>query len=131
MAMENPVGFSVLLEGNVSPGAGAKIPYNAVVTNVGNAYSTQRDEFICPHQGLYVFYVAGYATQDTTCRFAITKNADEIGQAYINHPFRSTGTNMFVLELEEADLVSVIIVASGCRLYGNEKYNSFSGFRIN
>ena len=92
-----------------------------LVTNVGSGYITQRNEFVCPHAGLYVFYVAGYANNGAGCWLAIMKNESHHG----------TGTNMFALELEEVDTASVTSVQSGCQLYGTQSFNTFSGFRIN
>ena len=67
------------------------------VTNVGSGYITQRQEFLCPHAGLYVFYIAGYATNNVSCRLAIMKNDVEVGRMYTVYNYQSTGTNMFTL----------------------------------
>ena len=129
--MEDPVAFSVILDGDYNPSEGEKIPYTWIVTNVGSGYITQRNEFVCPHSGLYVFYIAGYGTNDASCTLAIMKNDVEVGRMIIHHSYRTTGTNMFALELVEADTVSVTSVQSGCQLYGTQSFNTFSGFRIN
>ena len=129
--MEDPVAFSVILDGDYNPSEGEKIPYTWIVTNVGSGYITQRQEFVCPHTGLYVFYAAGYASNGANCWLDIMKNDVAVGRLYFVQSYGSTGTNMFALELVEADTVSVTSVHSGCQLLGTEKLTTFSGFRIN
>ena len=50
---------------------------------------------------------------------------------YFDNNYRNTATNMFVLELEDVDTVSVASAVGGCQLYGSESLTTFSGFRIN
>ena len=105
--MEDTVAFTVTLDGSYSPGTGDKIPYNNVITNIGNGYITQRDEFVCPQAGVYVFYAALIAEVETACRLDFYKNDEKIGRSYSrqNSSLTSQGSNMFLLELQEADTV--------------------------
>ena len=128
--MENPVAFTVILNGDFVPSAGEKIPYNNIVTNVGNGYSTARREFVCPHTGRYVFYAAGYAMNAATCNLDIVKNI-RVSGLHFNQAQGAMGSNMAVLELVEADNVSIISATSACQLHGIEELTTFSGFRIN
>ena len=121
----------MVLEGDTNPGAGEKIPYNRVITNVGNGYITARNEFVCPTAGLYVFYFAGYGRNNADCYLDIVKNDAEVGvRGYAHQEYRSTGTNMAVLELDQADLVYIRNLSSGCQLWGTANFNAFSGFKI-
>ena len=129
--VENPVAFTVDLEGNYSPSAQEKIPYNNIITNVGNGYITERREFVCPHAGLYVFYITGYGRNSATCRLDITKNGILVTRVLIDHATYTMGSNMAVLELVEAENVSVVSAQTACQLYGDEALTTFSGFRIN
>ena len=129
--VENPVAFTVDLEGHYSPSTQEKIPYNKIITNVGNGYITERREFVCPHAGLYAFYVTGYGYNGATCYLDITKNGIPVTEAIIVHPSLTMGSNMAVLELVEADNVSVVSGQAGCYLNGVQRVSTFSGFRIN
>ena len=128
--VENPVAFTVALEDHYSPSAQEKIPYNTIITNVGNGYIRERREFVCPHAGLYVFYVTGYGINEATCNFDITKNGITITRMIYVHIYYTMGSTMAVLELVDADTVSVVCVYAACQL-GGGIYNTFSGFRIN
>ena len=130
-AVENPVAFSVALDGAYAPSADEKIPYNDIITNVGNGYITERREFVCPHAGLYVFYAAGYAVNGASCWLEIMKNDILVGRLWFTQTTYAMGSNMFVLELVGADNVAVKSVESGCHLWGGDVVNTFSGFRIN
>ena len=128
--LEEMVAFTVALEGNYSPGTGEKIPYNNIIANIGNGYITQRDEFVCPQVGLYVFYASVLATSDLACRLDFYKDSEKIGTAYSRHSPDSSGSNMYLLELHEADTV-FMRAANGCTMYGSNNYNTFSWFKIN
>ena len=129
--MEEPVAFTVTLNGDFAPSAGEKIPYNKIVTNVGHGYITERREFVCPQAGLYVFYAAGYAKNGATCYLDIRKNDILISNMFFTENHHTMGSNMAVLELVEADNVSIISANSGCQLHGTYVFTTFSGFRIN
>ena len=129
--MESPVAFTVDLESHYSPSDQEKTPYNKIITNVGNGYITERREFVCPHAGLYVFYVTGYGINASSCWLDITKNGIPFTQALIVHSNYSMGSNMAVLELVEADNVSVVSAQTACQLFGSSALSTFSGFRIN
>ena len=128
--LEDMVAFTVALDGNYSPGTGEKIPYNTVINNIGNGYITQRNEFVCPQAGLYVFYASVLATSDSACRFDFYKDEEMIGSVYSRHSPSTPGSNMFLLELQEADTVS-LRTGVGCTMNGTFNYNTFSGFKIN
>ena len=129
--LEDMVAFTVTLDGHYSPGTGEKIPYNTVITNIANGYIIQRDEFVCPQAGLYVFYASVLATSDDlACMLDFYKDSEKIGTAYSRHSPDSSGSNMFLLELQEADTVSMT-GRQGCTMNGNNNYNTFSGFKIN
>ena len=127
--LEDAVGFTVILNGHYNPGDGEKIPYQIIETNIGNGYSSDRNEFICPNTGRYVFYVAVYANSGM-CWNDIMKNGVQTNTAHANRDGLNTGTTMVVLELAVGDIVSVVVTESGCQLYGIRKLNSFSGFRM-
>ena len=129
--VDDPVAFTAILNGHYNPSEGEKVPYSSIITNVGGGYITQRNEFVCLHTGLYIFYVAAYAGNTANCRLAIMKNDVEVIRLYTVNTYGTTGTNMLVLELVEVDTVSVTSAQSGCQLWGTESFNTFSGFRIN
>ena len=115
------------LDGHYSPVTDEKIPYNSVITNIGNGYITERDEFVCPQAGAYVFNAA----TSSICHLELHKNEEKIGQTYSrDYSLTSQGSNMFLLELQEADTVSMR-AAQGCTMDGGNNYCSFSGFKIN
>ena len=127
--MEGTVAFTVALDGHYSPAIGEKIPYTNVITNIGNGYITQRDEFVCPLAGTYVFYDALLATGSVDCYLGFYRNEEQIGQVFSRASAIVHASNMFLLELSEADAVSIRAVAS-CTMQGSENYSTFSGFRI-
>ena len=118
------------LDGHYSPVTDEKIPYNYVITNIGNGYITQRDAFICPQAGLYVFYASVLATSDSACRLDFFKDEEMIGSIYSRDSPSIPGSNMFLLELQEADTVSMR-AGNACTILGSDNYNTFSGFKIN
>ena len=130
MLLPDLVAFTVALDGNYSPATGEKIPYNNVITNIGSGYIIQRNEFVCPQAGLYVFYASVFAESDSTCRLEFYKDDEMIGRVYSHHSPHIPGSNMFLLELQEAETMS-ISAGNGCTMYGSFNYNTFSGFKIN
>ena len=128
--LEDMVAFTVALGGDYSPVTGEKIPYNSVITNIGNGYIIQRNEFVCPQAGAYVFYAAVLAASDSACRLDFYKDDEEIGGAYSRHSPSTPGSNMFLFELQEADTVS-LRAGVGCTMNGGNNHNTFSGFKIN
>ena len=124
------VAFTVALDGNYSPVTDEKIPYKTEITNIGNGYITQRDGFVCPQAGLYVFYASVLPTSDSTCRLDFYKDVEMIGRVYSHHSPSIPGSNMFLLELQEVDTVSMRAGVS-CTMHGGNNYNTFSGFKIN
>ena len=127
--MEGTVAFTVALDGHYSPAIGEKIPYNNVITNIGNGYITQRDEFICPLAGTYVFNAALIATGLDDCYVYFYRNEEQIGQVFSRASALVHGSNMFLLELSEADTVSMR-AASSCTVHGSNNFSTFSGFRM-
>ena len=128
--LEDMVAFTVGLDGEYSPITDEKIPYNTAITNIGSGYIIQRNEFVCPQAGLYVFYASVLATSESTCWLDFYKNNAMVGRVYSRHSPYAPGSNMFLLELQEADTVSMR-AAIGCTMNGLTNYNSFSGFKIN
>ena len=128
--VEEPVGFTVILDGGYNPADRENIPYQIIETNIGNGYISNRNEFICPHAGHYVFYVALYANDNAICWLDIMKNGEQTNTAHSNHNGYNTGTTMVVLDLAAGDIVSAVNIGTGCQLFGDRKINSFSGFRI-
>ena len=129
-ALQETVAFSVQLEGgNYSPAVGEKIPYNNIVTNIGNGYITQRQEFVCPVAGVYAFHatVMSYGVQ---CKLDLYKNEESIGRMWSATNPTGQGGIMVALELQEVETVSVRSSIAGCTLNGNEMYNTFTGFKI-
>ena len=128
--VEDMVAFTVALDGYYSPATGEKIPYNTIITNIGSGYITQRNEFVCPQAGLFVFYASVLATSDSSCRLNFYKDDEMIGSVYSHHSPYIPGSNMFLLELQEADTFSMR-ANTGCTMHGSANYNTFSGFKIN
>ena len=130
--MEDTVAFTVTLDGDYSPVTGEKIPYRTVITNIGGGYHTQRNEFVSPQAGAYVFYAAILALDGSACRLDFFKNVELIGGRVYSDQDQATnqGFNMVLLELQEADTVSMI-AANGCVIHGGDNYSTFSGFKIN
>ena len=130
--LEDTIAFTVALDDTYSPVTDEKIPYYNIITNIGSGYITQRNEFVCPQAGVYVFYAAVIAATETTCRLDFYKNDEEIGRVYSRDtaPPTSHGSNMFLLELQEADTV-FLRAANDCIMSGGTNYCSFSGFKIN
>ena len=123
--MEDTVAFTVTLDGHYYAVTDEKIQYNNVITNIGNGYITQRDEFVCPQAGAYMFNAAVVATSRSDCRLDFYKNDEKIGRAYSKEgSITSQGSNMFFLELQEVDTVSMK-AAIGCTMNGSTNYCSF------
>ena len=129
--MQDPVAFTVGLEDPYSPAVGERIPYNIVITNVGSGYVVQRNEFVCPQAGTYVFYSSLLATSNTWCWSELYRNEEILGCIFSSHEVDAMGSNMFVLELTEADTVSIRGAQQpGCSLQGVNNHNTFSGFKV-
>ena len=128
--LKEMVAFTLALDGNYSPDTDEKIPYNNIITNIGNGYITKRDEFVCSQACFYVFFVSVLATSDLPFWLDFYNDTEKIGTAYSKHSPDSSSSNMFLLELQEADTVSAR-AANGCTMYVSNNYNTISGFKIN
>ena len=121
----------MILDSDISPAIDEKIPYSTILTNRGNGYNVERREFVCPGDGLYVFYFNSFGRNGAMCRLDIILNGEEVNRSYTDNRYNSSGTSMVVLELENGDTVAVMNVEGGCTLWGtSDKFNSFSGFSI-
>ena len=131
--LQETVAFTLRLDGHYSPALGERIPYNGIVTNVGSGYVTQRQEFVCPLAGVYAFHATVHAFASTRCRLYLYKNEESIACMWSDSTGAATGqgANMVALELHEADTVSVRSdYPDACSLFGDEMYNTFTGFKI-
>ena len=88
---------------------------------------------MCPLAGVYAFHATVHAVGGTRCRLDLYKNEQAIGRMWSdcsNAP-HGQGGNMFVLELQDADTVSLrSTYPEVCTVQGEEMYNTFSGFKI-
>ncbi|OWF56505.1 uncharacterized protein LOC110446775 [Mizuhopecten yessoensis] len=127
----NQVGFYVTLRGlrGVSLGSHQTIPFDNVVTNVGNGYSKMNGIFSAPVDGIYSFTAIVRSYMNSEAHLIITKNGERIGNVYKGDQDR-TATCTAVLVLNAGDHVYVQNTnASVTDLFGFD-YSSFSGFLI-
>ena len=131
-AFDITVAFSVALQGDYSPSDNEQIPYNYVITNVGDGYVIEHHEFVCPVDGVYAFHGNVHTSDGTHCNLKIMKNGVQVGR-FVGNDLLSTaatGSNLIILELIAADRVSITGGHLTCQIYGTGEYSTFSGFRI-
>ena len=131
-ALDTVVAFSVGLQDDYFPEENEKIPYNSITSNVGGGFIIERREFVCSVAGVYAFYSNVFATNTVRCNLKIMKSGTQLGRLVGDHVGTSevTGSNLLIVELEEADTVYVERANYDCGLYGSGQYTSFSGFRL-
>ena len=83
---------------------------------------------MCPLAGVYAFHATVMGSGGNHCKADLYKNEESIARMWSDS--NGQGGNMFVLELQEADSVSVRCSNGGCTLNGSEMYNTFTGFKI-
>ena len=87
---------------------------------------------MCPVAGVYAFHATVMSLGSSQCRLDLYKNEEFVGRMWSDAtgPI-GQGGNMFVLELQEADSVSVRSTYTvACTLNGDQMYTTFTGFKI-
>ena len=110
--------------------SGARLMFDTVLSNQGNAYYSSNSSFICPYTGLYAFFLNVYSNQDNYCGAAIVKDGEEITATYTG-PLAHTvgGSNMAYVECGQGSEVYVLVVTTGGSDCASSQFyrTSFSG----
>merc|ERR1711894_627741 len=95
----NTVAFTVQLTSTIAVASYGRIPYNNVLTNIGGGYSIQRNEFVAPEAGTYVFSAGDWPSG--SCILGFSRDEENLGNMIwgtTTQP-QSIGSNTIVLEL--------------------------------
>ena len=57
-------------------------------------------------------------------------NEESVGRMWSDTSPTGQAGNMVALELQEAHSVSVRLGTAGCTLHGSDKFNTFTGFKL-
>ena len=83
-ALEGSVAFTVSIDGEYNAVINQRIPYPHVITNIGNGYIQQRNEFVCPESGTYVFYATLISKGERLRNTTLLENNGERPQAELH-----------------------------------------------
>ncbi|XP_053397480.1 complement C1q tumor necrosis factor-related protein 3-like [Mercenaria mercenaria] len=106
---EEPVAFFATLRKHmVNTGVHQVIPFENVITNVGNGYNPHAGDFRAPATGIYIFSVSLMTYHDSTSGdYAIRRNGTVVSSMYLRG---ETGSQTVVYELNKGDDIAVICI---------------------
>ncbi|XP_055956014.1 cerebellin-3 [Patella vulgata] len=126
------VSFSARVRDNKSfLGPTAAIVFDEIVVNNGDAYDPYTGVFTAPVDGVYHFASTVLSGFNSTIETMLMVNGEEVGRMFSGAFLsRGSGTNNVLVNLKEADEVSVNV------FYGNGDYvhglwSTFMGYLIN
>ena len=115
-----------------SVAAHGTIVYNAVTTNIGNAYDPKNGFFTAPVSGAYVFFVNCMSTASKSEEPSILVNGNVVATCFSNMPQGSPseqGGTLTTVHLNRGDKVWVRLLENAENVRGN-RWNTFSGFLV-
>ncbi|XP_033754707.1 uncharacterized protein LOC117337719 [Pecten maximus] len=131
--VNNGIGFHAIL-GHVleNPGLGQAIPFRNVITNIGNAYSSNTGIFHCTQTGVYFFSFTLSLSTNERVDGHINRNGQMISATTCgNDSHWSSCTGTAVVELSEGDEVWVVIVVKHqSSVHLEPVFSLFSGFLL-
>ena len=128
------IAFSARLDTqDVTVHAGQYIPFDQIVTNIGNAFHSHSKVFIAPVSGVYVFSVSVISEDNHFIEADLVKNDGRVARVFgYGSPgeVKSQGSVTTVIELISNDEVAVKhMLPQSTVLHGNG-YTSFSGYLL-
>ena len=108
------------------------IVYDAVTTNIGNAYDHKTGFFTAPIPGTYVFFTNCMAVDNTSEETYIVMEDTTVASCYSSRPSSSPseqGSTMVTLNLQAGQRVWVQIHQNAENVRGRF-WNTFSGFLL-
>ena len=131
------VGFSALISGTSEeqyPG-GSILPFNNVLTNIGDAYNPETRLFTCPVDGLYMFSVNVQVSSDVNGQIAadiISSRVGQLAQVWaINYSTEDYAAASTVVSAEcfsgERIFVQAVVT---CSVLASRDVNVFSGVLV-
>ncbi|KAL4225810.1 hypothetical protein ACF0H5_013800 [Mactra antiquata] len=119
--------FSTMNHAVTNTGSNQQIPFQNVITNIGNGYNKYSGDFRVPVSGVYVFSatITPHSGHSTHYYFVVNGQAESYFYSY----YGSSATQQAVLNLNAGDTIAVHASDSGYRIDGSG-YSSFSGFLL-
>ena len=106
--------------------------YDAVTTNIGNAYDKQTGIFTAPAAGTYVFFINCMSVDSSTEESYILVDGSAVGSCYSSKPRAMTseqGGTLTTVHLTAGQRVWVRILQNAENVRGY-RWNTFSGFLL-
>ena len=129
-ATTEKVAFAAVLNNdNRHIGLGQIIPFDNVVTNIGNAFHPHSNVFIAPVTGVYVFFVS-IMNVKTHFEADIVRNGARVARAFADGLNLAQGATATVVHLNVNDEVSVKLAWPQNTLIHGNGFSSFSGFLL-
>ncbi|XP_036967203.1 complement C1q-like protein 4 [Acanthopagrus latus] len=133
--MTGKVAFCATLSDNGAYGPFGQpkdVPFNKVITNIGNCYNGSTGVFTAPVDGVYYFSFFYHAGGNRPSGLQLVKNCQMIVQSG-DHASKcdtaDNGGNVAVLQLNQNDRVYVQLPAT-CHVWGGGDSTTFSGFLL-
>ncbi|KAL4225812.1 hypothetical protein ACF0H5_013802 [Mactra antiquata] len=119
--------FSTMSTVISNTGSDQQIPFQNVITNVGNGYNKYSGDFRVPVSGVYVFSatITPHTGQHGHFYYVVNGRAE----SYFYSHYGSSATQQVVLNLNAGDTIAVHASDAGYRIEGSG-YSSFSGFLL-
>lgn len=126
---KNTVSFTVVLNQNHPLAADEKVPYNNVLSNLGNGYDVHSRMFTSPISGLYSVSVSLMGNPDNNIHLKLMKNGSELVRLWTQSGRHELASHTLNIPLKKNDQLWVQ-QASGSILWYTEPYNMFSAALI-
>ncbi|XP_053397411.1 complement C1q tumor necrosis factor-related protein 3-like [Mercenaria mercenaria] len=126
---EEPVVFFATLGKHIiNTGVHQVIPFDNLITNVGNGYNPHAGDFRAPVAEVYVFSVSLLTYHDTTSGdYAVWRNGTVVSSMYLRG---ETGSQTVIFELSKGDDGAVICSEAKYESVGGHGYSTFAGFLL-
>ena len=127
-----PVGFSVYLaeEYEVFISAGEIVPFDSVISNYGNYFSTVTHTFTCPFNGVYTFWTSINQSSFSTIRSRLMRNDTELMTMWADgEGARDSVSASVITECNSGEQVYIETLSSGY-IDGGDSACHFTGFLL-
>lgn len=131
---EAPVAFYAALTDHIThAGQLQNIPFDYVLTNIGDAYTAHAGLFTAPVSGIYVFSATVTSYPHHNALFSFLKNGSPVSHMHPHSnddsPAYDTASQTIVLRLNKGDDISVANRYADESLFGH-RHSVFSGFLL-
>ena len=106
--------------------SGNIIPFEGILLNEGNHFSSTSSRFVCPFEGIYLFAVSAYSDVNHYMHASIVHENDEQTQMFADDGEPDQGAVTAVIRCNRGERVFVQCKGLSV-MYAHVKRNSFSG----